>query len=324
MKFMLLVAVLLFANQSFAHELQLLFYRAPKPLDWSTPGSLVRSTFHNTFFKIGQEEGDHYRYDIYPHSISHVNIRLQCGTEPLVYRGMTSDRSTASYAWDLLVRGRSLETFLIDVKGRFYRNEEVLKWLPVLEAQGYVRRLKIKLNQEQCYRVKNYLRQYEETQLHKVYGSLRADPQWGQGAGCAAFAVSFLKVLNIFPDDLAKHWQRELKVPLRLLSSQTRKSEVGFWGYLRGKDASWARPGEPAITVKFYDPELMYHWVGTRKQVVWDVSDHVVPKGSWFRMPLSQIKKNQVYRASRLNDLLSEKELRDPFYFECRTWGYCM
>ncbi|MDG0818033.1 hypothetical protein [Bdellovibrio svalbardensis] len=323
MRFLLLLGFILYAIPGVAHDLEFIFYRAPKPLDWSTPGSLVRSTVRNSFAQIGMKDGENYRYDLYPHAISHVNVKLQCGTAPAIYRGMTSDRSTASYAWDLMARGRSLETFLIDVKGRFYKNDEVLKWLSVLESQGYVRRFQLKLNEEQCQRVQKYLREYESLYLQKIYGSLRADPQWGQGAGCAAFAVSFLKVLNLFPETLEKYWRRHLLVPLRLLSFQARKSDLSFWAYLRGEDAAWASETEPHIELQFYDPELMYNWVGARHKVVWDVRSRVVPESSFFRMSRSQTRQNQEHRLQKLNQLLSEKELRDPFYFECRKWGYC-
>lgn len=306
------------------NELELILYRAPKPLDWSTPGRLVRGAYHNTFHTIGQWQNDQYRYDFYPHSISHVNVRLQCGKGASVYRGMTSDRSTMSYAWDLMVRGRSLETFLIDVKGRFYRNQEVLKWLPVLESQGYVRRFKVLVNDDQCKRAQNYLQQYEQLGLDKIYGGLRTDPLWGQGAGCAAFAVSFLKILNLMSPEFEEKWARTLFVPMKLLSSQERKADIGFWGYVRGgHEGRWARPGESQIMMRFYDPELMYQWIGARGRQAWDVSDHPVPTTEFFHMPLPLIRRNIAHRKAVLNALLSDKAIKDPFYYECSTLGFC-
>lgn len=323
----IVMSILLFlcttALSAQAHELELIFYRAPKPLDWSTPGQLVRSAYHNSFHMVGHWEGDQYRYDIYPHGISHVDVKLQCDQQPPVYRGMTSNRSDFTYAWDLMVRGRALETFLIDVKGRFYKDSEVLKWLPLLQQQGYVRNLKIQISQEQCHRAQDYLKKYEALQIHTIYGGLRSDPLLGQGAGCAAFAVSFLQILNIFPEELAKYWRRTLKVPLHLLSSTTRKADIGFWGYLKGQNARWAKPGEPQITMAFWDPELMYKWVGNKNTVSWDVKEHPVPTFSYFKMSSENIQKNQQRRSLHLNQLLSEVELRNGTWYECKSFGYC-
>ncbi|QDK36907.1 hypothetical protein DOE51_04525 [Bdellovibrio sp. NC01] len=306
-----------------ADELELLFYRAPQPLDWSTPGALVRSAYHNSFAKVGHWENDNYRWDIYPHGISHVNIKLQCGSKSPVYRGMTSDRSNFSYAWDLMVKGRALETFLIDVQGRFYKNDEVLKWLSILESQDYVRRFQLKLNSAQCSRLENYLAQYEKLKLWTVYGGLRSQALWGQGAGCADFAVSFLKILNLFPEEIATHWRRELKVPLRLLSSETRDADISFWKYIRGADGTWAKDSKNAVVFSFYDPELMYRWVGAKNKAVWDVSSYKTPQGDILKMPAEKILKNIYRKRSNLNALLSEADLKNPYRYECDTLGFC-
>ena len=321
--FTLLFALGLSSSIAHAHELELLFYRAPKPLNWSTPGELVRSAYHNSFRMIGHWEGDQYRYDIYPHSISHVDVKLQCDDEAPIYTGMTSDRSDLNYAWDLMVRGRALETFLIDVKGRFYQEAEILKWLPLLKQQGYVRSLRIQINQEQCYRAKDYLRRYKDLQINTIYGGLRSDPLLGQGAGCAAFAVSFLQILNIFPIELAQYWQRTLKVPIRLLSSTSRKADIGFWGYLRGQNARWAKNNEPQTIISFWDPEMMYTWVGPKNITTWDVRQQPVPTSPYFKMSSLNIQKNQKHHSLRLNQLLSEAELRNGTWYECKRFGYC-
>ena len=317
-------------------ELELYFYRAPQPLDWSTPGNLVRSTVHNQRFKINGRT--------YPHSISHVNVRLQCANEKSVYRGMSSRKSNFSYVWDFTIKGVSLDTLLINVPGRFYTEDEILFWLPVLKQKGYVRGLKLLLNEDQCARAQRYLRLYEELQLDKVYGGLRSTPHFGQGAGCAAFGVSFLQILNFFPESLERHWQRTLAVPWELLSSKTRSARIGFIGYLRGKDRPWASPREKQIQLKFWDPELMYNWVGDIAQnkkepspymwvekdpltpyqrVVWDVRTYPTSHDYFFAYRRGTLDSTVYYHRRNTSRLLTDEELLDQSHSTCRMFRAC-
>ena len=86
-------------------ELTILAYSAPSPLNWSTPGELVRTTANNVLLgkiKVWEETRQKDRFGnpstserilkikSHPHPISHINVRLACrGTAP-IYVGMTS------------------------------------------------------------------------------------------------------------------------------------------------------------------------------------------------------------------------------------------
>lgn len=305
-------------SHSFASELELIFYKAPRPLNWSTPGSLVRSTLKNSFAKVEGKK--------YPHPISHVNVRLKCDGEAEHFVGMTSDKSTGSYLKDFLLKGISLDTFLINVKGQFIEKEKALQWLPYLKRKGYVRTLKILLNSGQCARAQRYLKIYKELGQEKIYGGLRSHPLRGEGAGCAAFAVSFLQVLNLFPQELNQAWSRKLKVPLELLSYQSHRASIGFLGYLRGKDRPWAAPSEEQIQMQFWDPELMYNWVSkkTGKMTLdWDVRQYSVSEEPLFPQSRKTMETTVQYHLQNVGRRLSKEEILNTSSRTCRLFRFC-
>lgn len=324
------------SSSAFANELELIFYRAPKPLNWSTPGNLIRSTLKNMRMRV-----DGYRY---PHSISHANIRLQCGNESSIYRGMTATKSDASYVWDFLGKGVALDTLMINVPGRHYTQEQILRWLPTLKAKGYVRSLKLILNDDQCARVQRYIKLYEELRLDQIYGGLRSTPHYGQGAGCAAYAVSFLQILDFFPQSIDAQWKRKLRIPLELLSSQSRSAGIGFFGYLRGKDRSWAMPNEKHIELEFWDPELMYNWVGNvikdkrdfpshmwpekdRKtpfqSLVWDVRSYPTSTKYFFAYRRGTLDNTVDYHIRNRSRLMTNEEILNSSPRQCRLFKAC-
>ncbi|MNJ96803.1 hypothetical protein D3C87_145360 [compost metagenome] len=312
-----------------ADELELIFYRAPKPLNWTSPGVLVRGALDNMKHKVSGED--------YPHSISHVNIKLQCGQEEALYRGMTSDKSNASYAWDFFLKRISMDVLMINVPGRFYTKKEILHWLPRLKRKGYVRSLKIAINPEQCARAKGYLSLYEKLRLQKIYGGLRSDPLRGEGAGCSAFAVSFLQVLGLFPEEIDQAWRRELKISEELITTSSRKATIGVLGFGQGKNRPWVRSRERYVTLSFWDPELMFKWAGDMARsgrlpsksegpfisVQWDARGQAMASGPVFPWSEKIMEWTVGYHRKNTSRLLTLREARNQDPGRCRLFQPC-
>lgn len=337
----ILLASLLGPASAAANELELIFYRAPKPLDWSSPGALFRSTLANQKFELrrdGQSSSE-----AYPHAISHVNVALRCGDEQPIYRGMGATKSSFSYAWDMIIEGVSLDVLITNVPGRLYRERDVLTWLGFLQREDYVRSLRLKLSSEQCRRARRYLDDYERLGMGHIYGGLRSDPLVGQGAGCAAYGMSFLAVLGLIRDDYRTHWKRQLNVPTRLISTRSRSADVGAWSFMHGTNSTWASPQEPQIMLDFWDPELAYNWIdgvlkgkvpfydqfyvehldGRPLGMVMDVSKHPVPRSEVFVLPHSSIAANVRRILIGFSRYLEDDEARDPIFNECRLFSFC-
>lgn len=336
MRAFVLVFFSFWLSAAFAGEMEFFVYRAPSPLDWSSPGALGRTSYWNSYARL--PDGSYY-----PHYISHVNVKLRCGDGPAVYRGMAGTKSTFRYVADLFVRGMSLDAMLISTAGRFYRDDEILAGLATLKPLGYVRSFKILLREDQCGAARGFLRDYEAAGMDRIYGGVRADPLLGQGAGCSMFAVSFLRVLNLMEPGFSD-WRRRLRIPERLLASKTRWAEMGLTSFLRGWDSAWAGPSEAAVDVEFWDPEKIYEWIGRAFEgragpemavrvsefggkflsVTWDARAAAVsPRPSPFLLSLPQIARNARSNSVLADQFLTDDELRNPVARECRDFGFC-
>jgi hypothetical protein len=337
MKLLHLFFIILFLTPaSRASELEFFIYRAAAPLDWNSPGALLKTTLNNMFMKVGDAT--------YPHSISHINIGLKCDSEPMLYRGMAATKSNFSYLWDFLIQGQALDSLLVPVRGRYYTEDEILHWLPLLKKTGHVRSLKFLLSNSQCARLQNYLKSYEALGLHRIYGGLRSEPLQGQGGGCSAFAMSFLQVLGLDIDRLFPAWRRHLLVPRNLLSSQTRSASIGLAGYLlKGETGQWASDPQDAVPLSFWDPELMFQWVDSifkskktpqnlsfqkdpstdYKIVLWNLRHEPLPKSEIFNLPKASLEKTAKYHIDQVERLLSDEEIANSSPKKCRLFSVC-
>ncbi len=233
-------------------SLELLFYRAPNPLDWSSPRRLLITSLKNRFHRVGGR--------FYPHPISHVNIILRTSTGQIYPRGMALAPSPLAYLYRFLIKRSSLDTLLVNMPGRFIEENWILNPLSLYRSKSYVQSLKILLTLEQCSRLEYYLVLYQKSNLHKIYGGLASDPLKGQGAGCSAFAISLLELLGLVSPEIEDSWSRQLRIPMDMVTSQNRVARLGFMNMLLGADAAWAKDSEMHYRLQFWDPERMYNW----------------------------------------------------------------
>ena len=233
-------------------HLELLFYRAPSPLDWSSPRRLLISTLRNRLHWIDGK--------VYPHSISHVNVVLATSSGKKISRGMSLSVSSVGYLYRFLFKGSSLDTMIINLPGKFMDDAVIEAPLKRYREKGYVETFRLLLNEAQAQRVHQYLELYQQYGLSQIYGALASDPLKGHGAGCSAFAVSVLEVLGLVTEEFKTSWSRELRVPLELMASETKGAKIGFLGFLLGRNIGWSSEKSPHYRLSFWDPERMFQW----------------------------------------------------------------
>ncbi len=279
-----------------ANQLDLLFYSAPKAIQWDGPTKLLRSTIKNYVTFINpqdlqtlqadnetEEQAEMSLYDqlaqardlienpekrggnsnlvAYPHGISHVNVRLHCQGSSEILLGMTGEEDNVYYLRKLLIEGGSMETITENTRGRFYSRAEVEKWLPYMKAKGKMHQLSYQLNAKTCQQVRSYLANYSSAQQDRIYGGLGTEPLKGVGAGCSAFAMSVLKVAGLYENTFEHHFTRSIRIPQQMINTLEKKADIGFYDIFFKNYSSWANPEEPHLQIHFWDPQLMYEWV---------------------------------------------------------------
>ncbi|MBA2403210.1 MAG: hypothetical protein H0V66_00440 [Bdellovibrionales bacterium] len=92
-----------------------------------------------------------------------------------------------------------------------------------------------------------------------LYSGLQADPLKGEGAGCSAFAVSFLRVGGLM-EAFTKEWQNIIDVPSRFVGGPLTGNKVSIFKLLSRPGAKWSAK-ENHIHLEAWNPEKMLDWV---------------------------------------------------------------
>lgn len=260
---------------------QLIIYSVtpPTPIDWSTPGKAFKSIFRNSFIKEGYniEEEDNEgnkqtrKVNIKTHFIGHMFMELKCNNRPAILTGMSSPGYEEIKG--LMIEGKSFTQIISTTKGHFNTAKELQTEIDLRkEKVGNLSYMGINLKDDSCEELLKYLTEFRACGVNNRYGGLDANPHKGEGAGCSAFALSFLQRLNVVPmldgmDDnqFGAQFKRVVYVPQHLLKSQLKDPEIGAYGLLRGNKIQWAKDKTEGREVKFFDPELFSKWVAEFK-----------------------------------------------------------
>ena len=233
------------------NTLTLYFYRSPVILNWSTPGALTRTTLLSGTKDLlrGQENI----------ALDHVTVKLDCEDGTSLHTAMTQEDPMESVR--LLTTGQiGLGILFHRFAGRLENREEIERRL---ERNQKVRFLKFTLSSTTCRRVIDYAREFENRGHSRTYG-LPLRPRKGEGAGCSAFAMSFLEIAGAMQHtsvrEAAERWSRTLHVPKSMIGSPDRGVNLAA---LSLKPARWPlRASDETVPLFFWEPNRMYDWVG--------------------------------------------------------------
>lgn len=242
----LLLLSLLFASEIHANtlnELTLHFIPSPVGMDWSSPSSLAKSALKN-------------RISFKPRFIGHVFVELKCGTTHEL-TGMAGKKF--DYLNQLLVEQKGLGILFHSFEGGLEDKEKIEPELKEFQKNGYSNFVSFKLNDNQCQRASQYLKEYREKNVGRHYG-LANRPRMGEGAGCTAFGVSFVDVLNILDQDMKEAWSQTVNIPLEFAGPPLKEEGVGLFKVMFNA-GSWAKENEKHQKLTFWDPDRMHSWV---------------------------------------------------------------
>jgi hypothetical protein len=233
-----------------ADEVKLHLLRSPLGIDWSTPWKLTNSVLLNQVAPVGDKR----RY-----SISHVFIELKCDSLGVhLLRGMTSATDTEEREL-LFKKGYGLGIMFHTYQGKLEKNASILKDLAPYKGSKRRAELAIKISSSTCQRLVEYAREYEELGYGQMYSGLQADPLKREGAGCSAFAVSFLRVGGLM-DKFTNEWKKIIDVPKSLIGGPITGGKVHLGTLLTRPFARW-NSKVSHVHLEAWDPEAMHSWV---------------------------------------------------------------
>ena len=227
-----------------ACSLTLYFYPSPHGVDWASPRSLARSVVLNQFSFAG-------------HPIGHVQIGLESPGTRRFATGMVQI-SMPEQRKKIIQEGLGLAALFRDYPGRIETTDAIFPEIQGRFSRGNISYLRFLISTAAHERALTYAREYVERGCSAHYG-LPNRPLYGEGAGCSAFAASFLEITGLLDPEYVSAWSRTIRVPERLIGGEGRK--VSLLGLMDPRGlSSWATESEAHRKIFFWDPDLMHRW----------------------------------------------------------------
>lgn len=248
------------------NSLTLYIIPPPKKISWESPSAAVWSAF---FSDIKSNY----------HSIGHVTPHLKCDAWnglPAVNE-LTGATSVDSIEKDMLTKqGTGMGILFYDFLGRLQTYDEIWKDLQKgKEMENRLSTVRFLVNPSACHRMKEYLDGYREQRLGEHYG-LYLRPRNREGAGCTAYAASYLDVAGILTPEIKKAWSKTVLIQESLIGRPVTDRFVDINTLLFGAEAKrWAKESEKHRKLFFYDTQFMMTWL----KKIWDLGPSHFPKG---------------------------------------------
>jgi len=243
----ILLLLLLVTSSARANYLSLHFYPAPTAVNWSSPSSLARSTVFNSIVAIS-------------HSIGHATVEVSCDNGEHFLSGATSADDKEQNT--LLFKDKiGLGILFHDFHGRLQSDREITSELTERYKTGHLGVVTYLISTSTCQRLSNYYHEYVKLGYGQHYG-LSNRPRYREGAGCTAFAKSFLDIAGLNGGFEESAWARTINVPLIYIGRPWTENSVSLSSLVFPKSRThWSSDADPHMTVMFWDPDRMYKWV---------------------------------------------------------------
>lgn len=242
--------LILFTSSASANELKLHFMRSPLGINWKSPWTLSMSTVKNQLVPFSKKRA---------YSISHVFVEVKCDSNGRhIKRGMTS--ATTTEERDLVFKYKyGLGTMFHGFKGNLEKDEQITRDLAPYNGSKRKATLTVKVSAEACERMLDYADEYEDLGYGNMYTGLQGDPLKREGAGCSAFAVSFMRVAGLM-DNFTEEWKTIINVPHRFIGGPMTGNKVSL-GYLLARPGARWSSSVPHYHLEAWNPERMHSWV---------------------------------------------------------------
>jgi hypothetical protein len=273
--------------RKYANALTFHITRSPQELNWDeTPKHLLWSLIKNKYF----------HKDVTHRAMGHVTVEINCtidgkkvarmGGQGARNLNQFSKHLAGGAGFNVILSPQHKEKYsqlsslpYFNIEGRFETPEELeVEYNRYLKQKDLFGLITYTVSEEICSKLITYFDDYkkvtqetENAQVKKaanVYGN-GADPLKFEGAGCAPFAVAFLKLANL--EDQIPLMTEKIYVEPNLFSTSTKK--VSLLDLLLSSQKLKEKT-DNTLELEFPSPSKLYHSINTLYK-----SDRVLEKG---------------------------------------------
>jgi hypothetical protein len=240
-----------FASKAISQEMTLYVIPPKAHINWKSPQSL--------FFSYAGSLLAHNKYE-YSHPMGHVIIELRDSSHYAI-AGMEA-RSKSDMAADVYRDGYGLGILFADIPGKLTEGKKNADDIAARCEGGDVTFIKFRLSSEAFLKLWTYLEDYKKYGFDKIYNG-ENKPREGKGAGCSAFATSFIEIATLLPAGELAKWQVMVNVPEKLIGGpKGNNTRVALYKVMLKR--KWADTWHKYRTAVYYEPGLMYKWISAQ------------------------------------------------------------
>lgn len=223
---------------------------APHPMRWESPGKLVFSYLRNFLTRSS--------YGKYRHPIGHMMVELRDSTRHVI-AGVSAVKHSGMTR-KVLFNGFGLGILFEKIEGKLDETDINRPDIQRRSKNGDIAFLQFRINQPVFDRLWTYYNEYKEKGYYKLYNGLN-HPLEGEGAGCSAFAFSFLEVaglLDMIPPEICLI---DRPAPGSLVHlSGNKGARVSLFKLLVSRN--WSADNDPqAPHYTTYEPTWLFNWI---------------------------------------------------------------
>ncbi len=233
-----------------ADSLTLHYIPSPKGVNWKNPRHLALSVVINQIARV--PGGDR-------HEIGHVYEELTCGSNTL-FTGMTSVGNEEERK-NILKEGYGLGVLFKTFNGKLDDPEETKADIEEMQATGRSSFIRFQISESTCARLTQYIEEFKQNHYDQIYAGLNARPLYREGAGCTAFAASFLELSGLQIPEFEDQWMSSYIIPWKYIGGPLTGNHVSIFKILFAVGKPWSTDETAGLKALFWDPEKTHYWI---------------------------------------------------------------
>lgn len=247
------------------HELTLYVMPTLLPIDWEGPASLYKSMKSVYLRTITKRDN---------YLLGHVAVRL---STPLLSKPLLIAQTSGSLKEKLDLVFRQKVGYAIigaPLEGRIETAKEISHKLDVYAKRNKLAFIKYLLTEKAAKRMIDFIENYslkmnEHHAPSDFYGGAFWPRYYNEGAGCSAFAVALLDLVNLLDSEHTEDWEMRVKIPMHLIGGQYNNG-LKVTGSAIRKTKDWyagdGKINEDYVVYAVYEPSIMYDWIMEKRK----------------------------------------------------------
>lgn len=242
------------------HELTLYLMPTLYPLDWESPSSLYKSMRLCYIKSITKRDN---------YLLGHLAVGLNSSLLP---KPLLIAQSSGSLREKLdLIFNKKVGYAIIGapLKGRIETDKELRHKLKIYAKRDKLAFIRYKISKKAAQRILDFIELYssklnDQHAPSDFYGGAFWPRFHHEGAGCSAFGMALLDLVNVMEPTETDAWELRLKIPMNLIGGEYNNDRKVHYSTIRKANQWYEGNGQmnkDYVVYSVFEPSIMFDWV---------------------------------------------------------------